>query len=131
MSRSADAVSRSRTDPEALLPRLKAGRKPLMWLKDDRPSALTCNLDLGHPSVDRETVIWRSFNLLRSSDWLMTIEIENWLLGDITSRVIVQANERGDELLEDEGVRQSRPRVAGRASETDLACEFSKSADPG
>jgi HEAT repeat protein len=109
--------------------------QPLMWSSDERLSALTCSLGLnpGHPSLDREIAIRRIFRLLRSSGWLLTIEIENWLVEnyDVTSRVIVEAIERGDGVLEDKKVRHSLLQVTARIASTSLSREFPKSNDAG
>ena len=50
------------------------------------------------------------FHLLRSADWLLTVEIESWLVEnyDITSRVITEAIERADPVMRhDHSITQS------------------------
>jgi hypothetical protein len=104
--------------------------QPLMWSSDERLSALICSLSLnpGHPVLDREIAIRRMFSLLSSSDWLLTIEIENWLAEnyDVASRVIAEALERGDEVLRDEKVRHSLLQVTARIAKTQLGRESHK-----
>jgi hypothetical protein len=105
--------------------------QPLMRSSDEWLSALTCNLGLnfGQPSLDKEIAIRRLFELLRSSDWLLTIEIENWLAEhyDITGRIITEAIEEDDNVLQDQKVRHSLLQVTAGIAKRTLFRNFPKS----
>ncbi|HEX3984266.1 MAG TPA: hypothetical protein VHX12_11270, partial [Acidisoma sp.] len=90
--------------------------RPLMDAGDPRLAALACVLALATRQMlpDREGAIWRLVRLLRSADWLLAIEIEGWLTEnyDIASRVLADAAERSEAILQTEKVHQSLQRVA-------------------
>jgi hypothetical protein len=102
--------------------------QPLMWSTDEWLSALACSLGLapGQPTLDKEDAVLRLCHLLRSSDWLLTVEIESWLAGhyEVTSRVIAEAIERDDLIIKDDKVRQSLLRVTARIAKAGLAVGF-------
>ncbi|HTW54134.1 MAG TPA: hypothetical protein VME45_19760 [Stellaceae bacterium] len=107
--------------------------EPLMWSTDEWLSASACRLGLarGQPSVDKEEAVRRLFHLLRSSDWLLSLEIETWLADnyDVTSRVIAEAIERADPVLQDSQVRGSLLRVTARIAKASLARRFCEGVD--
>lgn len=104
--------------------------RALIWEPDEWLSALACSigLDPGRPPCDREAAIHRILQLLHSPDWLLTIEIEDWLLQnyEISSRVVAAAIERGDELLQSEKVRRSLRDVSARIGEANRARDSQK-----
>jgi hypothetical protein len=99
--------------------------EPLMWSTDGWLSALACSLALapGQPKLDKEHAVRRLFHLLRSSDWLMALEIESWLADnyDVTSRVITEAIGRTDPVVQDDQVRCSLLRVTSLIAKANLA----------
>jgi hypothetical protein len=102
--------------------------EPLMWSTDEWLSALACSLALapGQPKLDKENAVRRLFYLLRSSDWLLTVEIESWLAENyqVTNRAITEAIERGDPAIQEDKVRQSLLRVTARIAKAGLAVSF-------
>jgi hypothetical protein len=104
----------------------------LMWSRDDWLSALACNLALTarQPSLDKEAAVRRLFELLRSPDWLLHVEIESWLAenDDVTGRVIAEAVERGDLIVQDDEVRRSLLQVTAQITKANLAREVSAGA---
>jgi len=107
--------------------------QPLMWSADEWLSALACNLALarGQPALDKEDAVRRLFHLLRSSDWLLTIEIESWLAEnyEVTRRVIPEAVDRGDPIVHDDRVRHSLLRVTARVAGANLTRSFRQHID--
>lgn len=102
--------------------------QPLTWSTDEWLSALACSLALapGPPTLDKEEAVRRLFQLLRSSDWLLTVETESWLTEnyEVTSRVIEEAIERDDLVIQDDKVRQSLLRVTVRIAKAALAVDL-------
>jgi HEAT repeat protein len=107
--------------------------QPLMWSTDEWLSALACNLALapGQPTLDKEDAVRRLFHLLRSSDWLLTVEIESWLAEnyEVTRRVIPEAIERGDPIMQHDRVRHSLLRVTARIAGANLTRSFRQPID--
>lgn len=102
--------------------------QPLMWSTDEWLSALACSLGLapGQPTLDKEDAVLRLCHLLRSSDWLLTVEIESWLAENygVTNRVISELFERGNSVIEEDKVRQSMLRITARIAKAGLAVGF-------
>ena len=72
--------------------------------------------------LDREIAVRRVLHLLRASDLLLTIEIEDLLVEnyDLATRNIAVTIERGDEVLQGKKVRRSLQQAAARIAETRL-----------
>jgi len=105
--------------------------RPLAEASDTRLAALTWRLALvtAQPLLDRETAIRGLIRLLKSSDWLLTMQIEGWLAQhhELAIRIISQAVDRGDSTVNDETVRRSLLRVIASVATTELSA--SPSAD--
>lgn len=99
--------------------------KPLMDARDVRVAALACRLALvtRQPLLDQEEALGRLIRLLKSADWLLTMQIEGWLAEnyDLTLRIINRAVDRGDNTVRDETVRNSLLRVIGSAAAKGLS----------
>jgi HEAT repeat protein len=104
--------------------------KLLMDARDVRVAALTCRLALftRQPLLDQEEAFGRLIRLLRSADWLLTMQIEGWLAEnyDLTLRIINRAVDRGDNTVRDETVRNSLLRVIGSAAARGLSIGLSE-----
>lgn len=99
--------------------------KPLMDARDIRIAALTCRLALAtrQPLLDRDEALSRLIRLLKSADWLLTMQIEGWLAEsyDLTIRIINRAVDREDNTVRDETVRTSLLRVIAGAAARSLS----------
>jgi HEAT repeat protein len=99
--------------------------KPLMEANNGRLAALACLLALAtkQPMMDREEAIGCLIRLLKSTDWLLTMQIESWLVEnfDLTIRAINRAVDRGDSAVRDESVRRSLLRVVSGVATANLA----------
>ena len=99
--------------------------RPLMDARDARVAALAARLALTtqQPLVDRGEAVGRLIRLLKSADWLLTMQIEGWLAeaNDLTLRIINRAVDRGDETVRDEVVRNSLLRVIASGAAKSLA----------
>ena len=56
--------------------------RPVMKAQDTRLAALTCNLALAtrQPLVDQKKAVRVLVRMLATADWLLTVEIESWLI---------------------------------------------------
>ncbi|HWB49077.1 MAG TPA: hypothetical protein VG651_08200 [Stellaceae bacterium] len=99
--------------------------QPLMDARDVRLAALACRLALvtRQPLLDQEEALGRLIRLLKSADWLLTLQIEGWLAEnyDLTLRIINRAVDRGDNTVRDEAVRTALLRVIGSAAARGLS----------
>lgn len=99
--------------------------KPLTDASDVRLAALACRLALAtnQPLPDREAAVRGLIRLLRSSDWLLSLQIEGWLAesGDLAIRIINRAVDAGDGLIQNETVRRSLLRVIAGSAAKNLA----------
>lgn len=98
---------------------------PLMDAADDRLAALASGLALStdQPTLAKEPAVHRLIRLLKSADWLLTVEIEGWLVEhyDLTSGIVARALVGADSSLQGGKIREALLRVAAKIAEADLA----------